>query len=78
METRLGDARVTEAQTLYVDGKWTSAADLGAFEVTDPATGAVIGHASDAGAAEAEQAIASASAAFRSWSRRTATIPAAW
>jgi succinate-semialdehyde dehydrogenase/glutarate-semialdehyde dehydrogenase len=72
METTLGDTRVAEGQTLYVDGKWTSAADLGVFEVTDPATGGVIGHASDAGAAEAEQAIAAASAAFRPWSRRTA------
>jgi succinate-semialdehyde dehydrogenase/glutarate-semialdehyde dehydrogenase len=72
METRLGDTRVAEAQTLYMDGKWTPAADLGVFEVTDPATGAVIGHASDAGAAEAGQAVASATAAFRSWSRRTA------
>jgi len=63
---------VTEGQTLYVDGKWTSATDLGTFEVTDPATGALIGRASDAGAAEADQSIAAASAAFRSWSRRTA------
>jgi succinate-semialdehyde dehydrogenase/glutarate-semialdehyde dehydrogenase len=72
METMLGDTRVAEGQTLYVDGKWTSAAGLGVFEVTDPATGRVIGHASDAGAAEATHAIAAASAAFRPWSRRTA------
>jgi succinate-semialdehyde dehydrogenase/glutarate-semialdehyde dehydrogenase len=72
METMLDDARAAEGRTLYVDGKWTSAADLEVFEVTDPATGTVIGHASDAGAVEAEQAIASAAAAFGSWSRRTA------
>ena len=72
METGLGDTGVAEGQTLYVDGKWAPAADLGVFEVTDPATGAVIGQASDAGAAEAKQAIAAATAAFGPWSRRTA------
>jgi succinate-semialdehyde dehydrogenase / glutarate-semialdehyde dehydrogenase len=72
MEMRLGDADVIDGQTLYVDGKWSAAADGGVFEVTDPATGSVIGHAADAGAADAEQAIGAAAAAFATWSKRTA------
>ena len=61
-----------DGQTLYVDGKWAAASGGDVFEVTDPATGDVIGHAADAGVAEAEQAIGAATAAFASWSRRTA------
>src|ERR1700722_3798399 len=72
MEMRLGDADVVDGQTLYVDGKWSAASDGGVFEVTDPATGSVIGHAADAGAADAEQAIGAAAAAFATWSKRTA------
>jgi succinate-semialdehyde dehydrogenase/glutarate-semialdehyde dehydrogenase len=72
MEMRLGDADVVDGRTLYVDGKWSSASDGGVFEVTDPATGGVIGHAADAGATDAEQAIGAAAAAFATWSRRTA------
>jgi succinate-semialdehyde dehydrogenase/glutarate-semialdehyde dehydrogenase len=41
-------------------------------EVTDPATGTVIGRVSDAGASDAEQAIGAAASAFAGWSRRTA------
>jgi succinate-semialdehyde dehydrogenase / glutarate-semialdehyde dehydrogenase len=72
MEMRLGDADVVDGQTLYVDGKWSAASDGGVFEVTDPATGSVIGHAADAGATDAEQAIGAAAAAFATWSKRTA------
>jgi len=73
MELRLdGTGVANDGQTLYVDGKWGAAASGDVFEVTDPATGSVIGHAADAGAIEAEQAIEAASAAFASWSRRTA------
>jgi succinate-semialdehyde dehydrogenase / glutarate-semialdehyde dehydrogenase len=59
-------------ETLYVDGKWTGALSGAVFAVTDPATGEVIGQAADAGADDAGQALAAASAAFGGWSRRTA------
>ena len=58
--------------TLFIDGKW-EAADSGAtFDVTDPATGAVIGRASDAGARETDRALAAAADAWTSWSQETA------
>jgi succinate-semialdehyde dehydrogenase/glutarate-semialdehyde dehydrogenase len=72
MEIILGGAGVTDGQTLYVDGKWVPASGGDVFEVTDPATGDVIGGASDAGPADAAQAIAAAAAAFPGWSQRTA------
>jgi succinate-semialdehyde dehydrogenase/glutarate-semialdehyde dehydrogenase len=68
----MGDADVTSSETLYVDGKWAAAADGAVFAVEDPATGQVIGRVSDAGAADAERAVAAAVAAFAGWSRRTA------
>jgi succinate-semialdehyde dehydrogenase/glutarate-semialdehyde dehydrogenase len=72
MELMRDEAAVTDGQTLYVDGKWAPAFGGGVFEVTDPATGDVIGQAADASAADAEHAIAAAAAAFPVWSRRTA------
>ncbi len=59
-------------ETLFIDGKWLAADDGRVFEVTDPATGRVIGTAADAGAAETDRAIAAAAGAFASWSRETA------
>jgi succinate-semialdehyde dehydrogenase/glutarate-semialdehyde dehydrogenase len=61
-----------DPDTLFVDGKWLPADDGGTFEVTDPATGAPIGRAADAGPAETARAITAAAAAFPSWSRTTA------
>jgi len=72
MEMELGEAGTADGQTLYIDGKWAAASGGEVFEVTDPATGTLIGHASDAGASDAEQAIGAAVAAFAGWSRRTA------
>jgi succinate-semialdehyde dehydrogenase/glutarate-semialdehyde dehydrogenase len=72
MEMITGEAGTTDGQTLYIDGKWAPASGGGVFEVTDPATGDVIGHVADAGAADAEQAIGAAAAAFAGWRRRTA------
>jgi succinate-semialdehyde dehydrogenase/glutarate-semialdehyde dehydrogenase len=67
-----GAAAGGDPQTLYIDGKWAPACGGGVFEVTNPATGDVIGQVADADAADAEQAIAAAAAAFPGWSRRTA------
>lgn len=58
--------------TILIDGKWQAADDGTTFETTDPATGEVIGSASEGGAAEADRAIAAAAAAFPSWSATTA------
>ncbi|RZJ91914.1 MAG: NAD-dependent succinate-semialdehyde dehydrogenase [Brevundimonas sp.] len=44
-------------------------ANGGGIAVDDPATGDVIGHVPDLGAAETEQAIAAASETFKTWSR---------
>jgi succinate-semialdehyde dehydrogenase/glutarate-semialdehyde dehydrogenase len=71
METSIG-ARVRDGDTLFIDGKWQPADDGAAFEVTDPATGTLIGRVSDAGAAETDRAIAAAEEAFASWGRETA------
>ncbi|WP_460303621.1 NAD-dependent succinate-semialdehyde dehydrogenase [Actinocorallia aurea] len=65
-------ALVRTGETLFVDGKWQGADDGRTFEVVDPATGRVLGTASDAGPAETDRAIAAASEAFASWSRTTA------
>jgi succinate-semialdehyde dehydrogenase / glutarate-semialdehyde dehydrogenase len=63
---------MTEGRTLYVDGKWQPASDGGLFQVTNPATGDVIGQVADAGPADAEQAIAAAATAFPGWAAKTA------
>lgn len=62
----------TEANTILIGGKWRAAESGGTFAVSDPATGEVIGHASDGARADTLAAIASASAAFETWSRTTA------
>ncbi len=57
---------------MYIDGKWVAADSGKSFEVTNPATGDVIKHVADGGAAEATRAIEAADAAFRDWSKTTA------
>ncbi|MCR6482820.1 NAD-dependent succinate-semialdehyde dehydrogenase [Amycolatopsis sp. OK19-0408] len=53
------------AATLLIDGRWRPAPAV--FEVVDPASLDVIGHASDAGAEHARTALDAAAAAFRGW-----------
>ena len=72
MELVADNADATDGETLYIDGKWGASSSGAVFQVTDPATGEVIGEVSDAGAADAEQAVAAATAAFAGWSRTTA------
>lgn len=57
---------------MYIDGQWTTAASGATFPVTNPATGEVIDHVPDGGAAEASAAVAAAAGAFDAWSRTTA------
>ena len=52
----------------YLDGAWVDTP--GSFPVYDPATGKQVGTAADAGAAEVDQAIGAAHAAFPDWSGR--------
>jgi succinate-semialdehyde dehydrogenase/glutarate-semialdehyde dehydrogenase len=59
-------------QRCYVDGTWTPADDGGTADVTDPATGAVLGTVPDAGAPETRRAIEAASRAWGPWRLRTA------
>ena len=57
-------------QAALIGGDWVQAASGRVVEVTDPATGAVIGTVPDISATETRAAIAAADAAFRSWRRR--------
>ncbi|WP_119417917.1 NAD-dependent succinate-semialdehyde dehydrogenase [Desertibaculum subflavum] len=57
---------------MYIDGEWRQAAGAKTFEVTNPATGEVIGTVPDGGRDEALAAVAAADKAFASWSRLTA------
>ncbi len=57
-------------QQCYLNGEWVSGTDT--TEVTNPATGEVIGHVPKLGQAEATQAIADANAAWPAWRKKTA------
>src|SRR3954454_3550372 len=57
---------------LFINGEWRDAASGATFESHNPATGAVIGTAADAGVADAQAAVDAADAAFEAWSTRTA------
>jgi succinate-semialdehyde dehydrogenase / glutarate-semialdehyde dehydrogenase len=59
-------------QHCYVDGDWIAADSGGTVDVTNPATGAVIGTVPKLGAAETRRAIEAAAAAFPEWAARTA------
>ncbi|WP_299597431.1 NAD-dependent succinate-semialdehyde dehydrogenase [uncultured Microbulbifer sp.] len=59
----------------YIDGQWRDGA--GKLAVTDPASGELLAEIADGSAADAEQAVAAAHAAFPEWSRKTAAERAA-
>jgi succinate-semialdehyde dehydrogenase / glutarate-semialdehyde dehydrogenase len=63
-------------QAALVDGTWISGG-LPALEVTNPATGEVVGTVPDCGAAETEAAIAAAQGSWADWRGRTANERAA-
>jgi succinate-semialdehyde dehydrogenase/glutarate-semialdehyde dehydrogenase len=66
----LGDADLFRERAL-IGGTWVEAASGARLEVTDPATGALLGHVPDVSAEEARAAIAAAEAAFEPWRRRS-------
>ena len=57
---------------MYINGEWVDAVSGLTFEVTNPATGEVIGSVPAGDARDAERAITAASAARRSWAATTA------
>jgi succinate-semialdehyde dehydrogenase/glutarate-semialdehyde dehydrogenase len=59
-------------QQAFVDGVWVGADNGATFAVHDPATGAVIGHVPDMGAAETRRAIEAAERALPAWRSKTA------
>src|SRR5512137_2532457 len=59
-------------QQCYVDGAWIDADAGGTVEVTNPATGDVLGTVPSLGAAETRRAIEAAAAAFPAWAAKTA------
>ncbi|MDF2620907.1 MAG: succinic semialdehyde dehydrogenase [Xanthobacteraceae bacterium] len=56
----------------FIGGQWVGADGGGTIDVTNPATGEVIGTVPNAGAAEARRAIEAAESAFQSFSHTTA------
>jgi succinate-semialdehyde dehydrogenase/glutarate-semialdehyde dehydrogenase len=59
-------------QQCYIDGLWHDADNKATFDVTNPATGEVIGCVPKMSAAETHRAIDAANAAWPAWRRKTA------
>lgn len=59
-------------QQAYINGEWVGADNGATFEVTNPATGEVLGVVPEMGAAETRRAIESAEAAWAGWRKKTA------
>lgn len=57
---------------MLINGQWQNSSNEARFEVLNPATGAVIGHAADASDADIETAVSAAHKAFATWSQTTA------
>ena len=65
----LSDPSLLKTDAL-INGQWV--AGRSRFDITDPATGAILANVANLGPAEAEQAIASANAAWPAWKGKTA------
>jgi succinate-semialdehyde dehydrogenase/glutarate-semialdehyde dehydrogenase len=78
MATALKDFRIQLSdpsllrEQCYIDGGWVDADNRATSEVSDPASGEVIGTVPKMGVAETRRAIEAADRAFKSWSRTTA------
>ncbi|WP_415182462.1 NAD-dependent succinate-semialdehyde dehydrogenase [Phaeovulum sp.] len=66
---RLGDRSLLRGLG-YVNGRWTAASDVADFEVTDPASGALLARVAALGPAETDSAITAAAASFAAWRDR--------
>ena len=60
---------MADTYSLIIDGKCVAASNT--FEVRNPSTGDVVGHAPEATASELDAAVAAANRAFQSWSKWT-------
>ncbi|MDB5245684.1 MAG: succinate-semialdehyde dehydrogenase [Segetibacter sp.] len=56
----------------FINNQWVGPANRATFDVINPADQRVITSIADCGAVETEQAVKAASAAFKSWSKKTA------
>ena len=78
---QLADPRLFREQC-YVDGRWADADSGAVIEVTNPATGEVLGTIPNMGAAETKRAIAAAEKAWPAWrnllAKERATILRKW
>ena len=68
---KLTDSALIKDKT-YVDGAWVTAADAATFDVTNPATGTVIGTCPDMSETDIGNAVAAAEAALPAWRAKTA------
>jgi succinate-semialdehyde dehydrogenase/glutarate-semialdehyde dehydrogenase len=57
---------------MFIDGKWTGARSGRTFDVTNPATGELLGTVPDGDADDATEAVAAADVAFGAWAATTA------
>src|SRR6476646_12180095 len=71
VELKLSDPLLFR-EASYINGQWVEGSPSRMIAVDDPATGEVIGHVPDLGAAETRQAIDAAGEAFSYWRKRTA------
>ena len=65
----LNDPSLLKTDAL-INGQWVAGSSR--FDITDPATGAILANVANLGPAEAEQAIAAANAAWPTWKGKTA------
>jgi len=71
MTLKLNDPTLLRQQC-YIDGTWRDADAGGTLQVTNPATGVVLGTVPNMSTAETRAAIEAAAAAFPAWAARTA------
>ena len=71
MSLNLKDAELFRSRC-YIDGEWVDADSAATIEVTNPATGAVLGTVPKMGRDETRRAIAAANAAWPAWRAMTA------
>jgi succinate-semialdehyde dehydrogenase/glutarate-semialdehyde dehydrogenase len=68
---RLKDPKLFR-EACFIDGEWVAAVEGGTLAVKNPASGELLGHVPDMGAAETRRAIDAAARAFPAWAARTA------
>lgn len=69
LKTKLNDPALLRADA-YIDGQWVKAQTR--FDVTDPATGAILAQVADLGVDDVNRAVDAASASQADWAARTA------